>query len=193
MQANFNPGLGQLLASTSLLAVLALPAHAGPADAGWRVGGSVLFAEYSLDNNALDDSSIGFKGYGQYRFNENFGIEGAFLTTGDFDEDTSPGESGGEATVNATGFSLVAVGYLPFGTDNLQAFGKAGYYNVDQDLEIDSDPGTTRGADGITLGIGAEFAVARQVAVRLEGDWYDLDDADFWTVGLGVNYQFGKP
>ena len=193
MQRIYNPGLAQLLASTALLTALVLPAHAGPADEGWRVGGAVLFGEYSLDNNAIDDSSVGFKGYGQYRFNKYLGIEGAFLSSGDFDEDTTPAEPGGEATVSATGFSFTAVGYVPLPSENFQVFGKAGYYSLDQDLEIDGEPGSSRGADGITLGIGADIAVASQVAVRLEGDWYDLDDADFWTVGLGLNYQFGKP
>ncbi|TFG84076.1 MAG: porin family protein [Chromatiales bacterium] len=192
MQANFNSGLSHLLASTTLLAVLLMPAHAGPSDAGWRIGGAVLFSEYSLDNNAIDDSAVGFKGYAQYRFGKYFGIEGAFLNSGEFDEDTTPASSGGKATISATGFSLDAVGYLPLTTDNFQLFGKAGYYNLDQDLEIDGESGSSRSADGITLGIGADFAVAEQLAIRLEGDWYDLDGADFWAVGLGLNYQFGS-
>jgi opacity protein-like surface antigen len=192
MHANFNSGFRHLLASTALIVALVGPAHAGPADAGWRIGGAVLFSEYSLDNNALDDSAIGFKGYAQYRFGPHFGIEGAFLSSGEFDEDTAPGESGGSATISATGFSLAAVGYLPLSTDNFQVFGKAGYYNLDQDLEIDG-AGSGRSADGMTAGLGAEFAVTEDLAIRLEGDVYDLDSADFWTVGLGLNYQFGKP
>jgi OOP family OmpA-OmpF porin len=192
MQANIKSGLGHLLAAAASCALM-MPAHAGPADAGWRIGGAVLFSEYALDNNTIDDSSIGFKGYAQYRFGNYFGIEGSFLTSGEFDEDTTPSAPGGKATVTATGFSIDVVGYLPLATENFQMFGKAGYYNLDQDLEIDGGNGTTRSADGLTGGIGAEFTVAENLAIRLEGDWYDLDSADFWTVGLGVNYQFGKP
>lgn len=193
MRVNFKPGLSHLLASTALLAVPAIPAHAGPADEGWRIGGAVLFSEYSLDNSAIDDSSVGFKGYAQYRFGNFLGIEGAFFNSGEFKEDTTPAAAGGEATVTATGFSLDVVGYLPLTTETIQLFGKAGYFNLDQDLEIDGAPGSTRGADGMTVGIGTDIAVAEQLAIRLAGDWYDMDGADFWAVGLGLNYQFGKP
>jgi len=192
MQANFKSGLSSLLALIASCAVM-MPAHAGTADPGWRVGGAVLFSEYSLDNDTIDDSSIGFKGYAQYRFGKYLGIEGGFLTSGEFEEDTNPAAPGGKATITATGFSLDVVGYLPLTTENFQLFGKAGYYNIDQDLEIDGGNGTTRSADGLTGGVGAEFAVSENLAIRLEGDWYDLDSADFWTVGLGVNYQFGTP
>lgn len=193
MHANFNTGFRHLLTTAAIFASLLMPAHASPADAGWRIGAAALFSEYSFDNDALDDNAIGFKGYAQYRFGKYFGVEGAFINSGEFDEDTTPAAPGGEATVTATGFSLDAVGYLPLSTENFQVFGKAGYYSIDQDLEIDGDSGSSRKADGITVGIGADFAVAEQVAVRLEGDLYDLDGADFWTVGLGINYQFGAP
>jgi len=192
MQATFKSVIGHLLATIAACALM-MPAHAGTSDPGWRVGASVLFSEYSLDNNTIDDSSMGFKGYAQYRFGDYFGIEGGFLTSGEFEEDTNPAAPGGKATVTATGFSLDLIGYLPLRTENFQLFGKAGYYNIDQDLEIDGGNGTTRSADGLTGGIGAEFGVSENLAIRLEGDWYDLDSAEFWTVGLGVNYQFGNP
>lgn len=193
MQPNFKSGPGHLLASSALIALLAVPAHAGPADAGWRVGGGALFGEYSLDNDTVDDSAIGFKVYGGYRFNNYLAIEGAFLHTGEFDEDTTPAQPGGDASISANGFSLSVLGYLPLTTDNFQLFGKVGFFDLDQDLEVDGASVSTRGADGFTIGLGADIAVASQVAVRLDGDWYDMDGADFWTVGLGINYQFGKP
>jgi opacity protein-like surface antigen len=193
MQRKFNWGAGCLLASAALLAVTAFPARAATGDQGWHIGAAALFGEYSLDNNGVDDSSVGFKAYGGYRFNKYLGLEAAFINSGDFDEDTTPAEAGGDATVSATGFSLTALGYVPLPLDNIEVFGKVGFYNIDQDLELDGTDAGTRGADGITLGIGTDVAVAEQWAVRLEGDWYDLSGANFWTVGLGVSYQFGKP
>lgn len=189
---------GRVLAPIALCAALAFPAHGGaadaaPADTGWSAGAAALFGDYQLDDGSLDDSSVGIKLFGQYRFNGFLAIEGTFLNTGGFDEDTNPASPGGEATVSARGFSLDVLGFAPLPAENIQVFGKAGFFSIDQDLEFDGADAGSRGADGLTLGLGADFAVADRIAVRLDADWYDMDGADFWTVGLGASYQFGIP
>lgn len=185
--------LGRLLAGPALLLAAALPATAGIADPGWSVGAAALFGQYKLDSGGIDDNAMGFKASAEYRLNSHFGVEGSFLNTSDFSGDTTPGIEGGEARLTARGFGLDLVAYLPYAPQAVQAFGKVGYYRLKQDLEVDGESFGNSVAKGFSLGAGVDLEVADQWAVRLAGDWYKLDDADFWTVGLGLRYRFARP
>ena len=185
--------------TAGLLALLILSAKAEGADAGqsggtergWQIGAAGLFCDFQLDGRAIDDSSVGFKSYGQYRFNRYLGVELAWLNSGDFEEDASPSDA--DASVSVRGFSLDIVGYLPWSVGPVQVFGKAGFSSLSQDLELDGANVSTRKADSLTAGGGADFAFADRWSLRIEGDWYGLDTADFWTAGLGISYHFGAP
>ena len=187
------PRVQRLMAfATCLLPFLSPSAQAGN-DVGWQIGAGALFGDFRLDGGAIDDSAVGFKAYGQYRFNRYLGVEIAWINSGDFKDDTTPSEAGGDASVSVQGFGVELVGYLPWSPGPVQIFGKAGFSSLDQSLRLDGVDLGPRKADCLTAGAGADISFAEQWSVRLEGNWYDLDAADFRTVGLGVTYRFGTP
>ncbi len=179
-----------LLGTSSLLA---LPAVAGPGEPGWQIGGAAVFGQYDVDDPSFDDSSMGFKLFSQYRFNALFGVEAAWLSTGDFEADITPGEAGGDLEASSRGFSLNLVGYLPWSPGDVDLFGKAGFYTFDQDVTLDGINQPQEKADGFTAGLGAQIAVTDDFALRIEGDWFSLDGGDLWTINLGIAYYFGAP
>lgn len=176
----------------ALLGLFSLSAQAGPADPGWLVGISGMFTKYKIDGADFDDEAVGGKLSVQYRINKYIGIEGSWLDSGKFRVDSDPANPGGNVGVDLEGMSIYAVGYLPFGSEDLQLYGKGGIYQVDQNLDTDTGS-SSRNASGLTFGAGTQIAVSSNVSLRLEGDWFDLDGGEFWAVSLGVNYHFGQP
>lgn len=177
-------------AGIALLGLFALSAQAGPADPGLLVGVSGMLTSYEIDGDVFDDEAVGAKLSVQYRINRYIGIEASWLDSGSFSEDTDPANPGGGVDIDLDGLSLHAVGYLPMSSDDIQLYGKAGIYDFEQDL--DTDTGSSgRSASGLTLGAGTQIAVSDKVSLRLEGDWFDIDGGEFWTVSLGVNWHFG--
>ncbi|MCL4792712.1 MAG: outer membrane beta-barrel protein [Gammaproteobacteria bacterium] len=177
-------------AGIALLTLCSLSAQAGPADPGLLVGVSGMLTSYEIDGDVFDDEAVGGKLSVQYRINRYIGIEGSWLDSGNFSEDTNPAGPGGGVDVDLHGITIQAIGYLPMPSEDIQVYGKGGIYDFDQNLDTDSGS-SSRGADGLTFGAGAQIAVSSKVSLRLEGDWFDLDGGDFWTVSLGVNWHFG--
>jgi opacity protein-like surface antigen len=180
------------IAGIALLGLYSLSAQAGLADPGWLVGVSGMLTSYEIDGDVFDDEAVGAKLSVQYRLNKYFGVEGSWLDSGSFSQDTDPANPGGSVDVDLDGISIYAIGYLPLASEDLQVYGKGGIYDVDQNLDTDNGS-SSRSADGLTVGAGTQIAMSSKVSLRLEGDWFDLDGGDFWTVSLGVNYHFGQP
>lgn len=176
----------------TLLGLYSLSAQAGPADPGWLVGFSGMLTSYEIDGDVFDDEAVGGKLSVQYRINKYLGIEGSWLDSGSFREDTQPASPGGSVKIDLDGASIYAIGYLPLASEDIQLYGKGGFYDANQNLDTDTGS-SSRGASGLTFGAGTQIAMSSNVSLRLEGDWFDLDGGDFWTVSLGVNYHFGQP
>ena len=161
--------------------------------AGWNLGIAAAFGEYQFDSNQLDDSSVGFKLFAGYRFNQWLGLEGAYHNFGDFEEDTVPAVPGGDAIAQIDGFSASGLFFLPLGGEDFELFGKAGFYSFSQDIFVDDTTVGTNSPDGLHLGAGARFFISDQLAVRSEADWFNIDKGDLWSLNLGFEYLFGRP
>ncbi len=179
---------------TAIAAILFLTAGIATAQsdaAGWRIGAALAYGEFERTDGLIDDSSVGFKLFAQYRFNSWIGAEGAYYNSSDFSGDTTPGAVGGEADTSYKGWSLSGVGYIPLPGDRLDLFLKAGYVDFTNiKLKIDGVELNSRSEDGLTLGLGASILATDVIGIRAEFDWYDTNGADLWTFNLGAEYRF---
>jgi len=171
-------------------------AHAG-GHKGWSVGAAAIFVDFNDDLDLFDDSVVGFKVSAGYRFNNYFGVEGAYVNTTDFDtqltlvNDPQLGNYSGSASLSFRGFTGHAVGYIPVAMDDLQPFIRIGYFDFNRDLRTDLGTVGIGHNDGLALGIGTMIKIADDFDIRAEFDWYDAQDADLWSVNLGLQYRFG--
>jgi OOP family OmpA-OmpF porin len=177
----------------ALLALAAVPVHAADESAGWEVGAAGSFATYTWEDDAVDDSSTGLKLFGGYRFGKWLGAEGAYHNFGDFEADLIPGSPAGENKVEVDGFSLVGKLYIPVPSDTVTVFAKAGWYDFDQQRVEDDTVQDSNSPSGLTAGAGVDVDISRSLRFRFEGDWFDVDDADLWSLNLGIAYVFGRP
>ncbi|MBL8225406.1 MAG: OmpA family protein [Chromatiales bacterium] len=177
----------------ALLAITAVPALAADDKTAWEIGAAAVFGNYSWDDSSVDDSSTGGKLFGGYRFNRWFGVEGAYHKFGDFEADLLPAQDGGDNNVEVDGFSLAGVLFIPVPVDNLEPFLKAGFYDFDQQRVVDDLVVDSNSPSGFMAGGGADLVVTDKLRFRLEADWFDIDDADLWSLNLGLSYLFGRP
>ena len=176
-----------------VLGLTATSALAADDRTGWNLGIAAAFGEYQFDSNQLDDSSAGFKLFAGYRINQWLGVEGAYHNFGDFEEDTTPAVTGGDAIAQIDGFSVSGLYFLPVGGEDFELYGKAGFYSFDQEVFVDDTTVGNNSPDGLHAGAGARFFISDQLAVRSEADWFDIDKGDLWSLNLGFEYLFGRP
>lgn len=183
---------------TALVALLGLAswavqaAHPVP---GWRVGAAASFSDFDWtegDIDLIEDSTVGFKVYTQYQFNNWLGVEGAYHNTGEFEElSTAPSPNDGNLDLSFDGFSGALLGYVPVPSEEIKLYGKVGYYDFDDELSRNGTVSSTGAEDGLMAGAGATIEIADNFGIRADFDWFDVEVGDLWAVNLGLEYFFG--
>lgn len=184
----------RIVFATMALALVAFGAHAEDGavnpDAQWRVGGGSAFSDFEDDAGVIDDNQVGFLLHAQYQFNEWVGAEGGYLNTGDFEGRTGSGASQQKYDLSYRGFYIAGIVYAPIGGDDIDLYGKVGFFDFDADLSSNGQIDSSGHQDGAMGGVGAVVNIAEQWGIRAEVNAFDVEDADFWTVVLGLEHQF---
>lgn len=181
-----------------LLGLISWSAHADLNTPGWRGGAAISFATFKgddvpapeLGNKFIDDNSSGFKLYGQYLFNNWFGIEGAYHHPGEFEDQSKSLSLPGKLKLSFDGFSLQGLLYIPMPSDEVQVYVKAGFYDFDDDLGLGGSTISSSSESGLVAGAGAVIEISEHWGIRADFDWFDAKVGDLSSVNLGVQYSF---
>ncbi len=163
-----------LLAAAALAAGLSAPsAHAE----GLYVGGSIGVPHFGDGVNGIagDGSGASGKVFGGWQPNPNFAVEGGVASLGHIDN------ANGNVTGHAT--YLDAVGLLPLGA-HFSLLGSVGVAHVNLNTSAGDDSGV-----GLKLGVGAEYALTRNVSLR--GEYENYRAPEFGGHPAIGQYTFG--
>ena len=173
-------------------AAMALSGAPAFADAGGYVGVGVGQATIEVDGGDVDggegfivnvpdfdENDTGYKIYGGWMFNDNIGVELAYIDFGSMDDNF--GTNGAESLeVEADGIVLSLLGSIPLGPVDL--FAKLGMLSYDADLTLNLPPlgSASAGTDGeeFAWGVGAAVNIGESFSIRAEYEGFEFDDVD---------------
>ena len=169
------PLLGTLLVAGSLGA---MGAHAE----GFYGGAGLGNQSYpdTVNGNSTNGSALSGKVYGGYQLNPNFGVEAGIAELG--------AVGSGSGKVDSYGTFVDAVGTLPL-NEQWSLLGRAGVAHMQVNTPTGDD-----GGNGIKVGLGAQYALSKNLALRGEWERYQLTgfganpNADQFTVGLKFGF-----
>jgi outer membrane protein OmpA-like peptidoglycan-associated protein len=187
-------------ALVGLLALVSWTAQAAQEVPGWRAGVAAAFFDFQADNNTnpplgdkyIDDSSVGVKLYGQYRFNNWFAVEGAYHNSGDLESLSVNSDFPGELRISFDGFSLQGLVFIPLETEEIQPYLKAGMYDFDDELSVNGSTTSNSSENSFVFGGGAVIELSDAFSIRADAEWFDADAGDLWSVNLGLEFGFGR-
>lgn len=164
----------------------------------FRVGAAAAFTDYEGDPSfPVEDSGLGVQFYAQAQLTKSFAVEFGYFNSGGFEQDIAPGESDGPVEIRLGGFNIAAVGYLPIFKESdtdIDLFGKIGLYDYDIDLTVTEGPSKVPGSlgheTGFLIGAGFVLNISDQLGIRTSFDWYEINNADLWSLGLGAEFRF---
>lgn len=201
-----------------MMALLAGGSAFAGEEMGFYAGGSVGLSLYEDEEDDIaasmaaagfsgsidtDNTDLGWKLYGGFRFNPYFGTEIGYIDLGEQSVDvslSSPLVGNVNATAEVNGVSLTGTAGYPI-LPQAYVFGKLGGYvwdsNVDGGLSVGATPVVSLGDDDngvdLTFGIGGTWELVEHVKVRAEWERFQGlgdEDTDVDLFSGGIQYDF---
>jgi OmpA-OmpF porin, OOP family len=172
--------LASTLVTSLTLASGAAQAQTTVSQSPFYFGGSIGAPRWDVDGAGGSNSGAGLKLYGGWALTPNFALEAGALDLGKL---SRPG-----ASVRGDGLFLDAVGTMPL-EGPWSVIGRLGVVNSKLKVPGDSDRGT-----GIRFGLGGQYQLNTNVALRAEWErnrlsaFGDHPKADLWSIG--AKYSF---
>ena len=145
-----------------------------------------------ITSGSVDGKGTGYKIFGGYQFNQNFGAELAWVDLGKASySGTFLGAPVTGGTVKTSGLNISVVGTLPL-SSGFALFAKAGLFSWEAKANDTTGgfpfSGTDNGGD-VSFGIGASYNFTKNFGVRAEWERFKaVGDIDLLSVG--VVYKF---
>jgi hypothetical protein len=181
------------LSLAALAATAAFGVNPALADEG-KAGGYVGAGYNRVDGDGADLNAAALRG--GYRINDYFAIEGEYVIgLGDKSErQVIPGFGTVEVkTELGSTYGIYGVGILPAG-EKFDLFARLGYGNFEAEASasVPGVPGVSAkaGGGGVSAGVGGQFWVTSNFAIRADYTRYNTGDGDGTTYGIGGVIKF---
>lgn len=182
-----------------LLALLPSAAIAQSPDAGFYLGGA--FGQSKLEEwctgasataffNSCEDTDIGWKVLGGYRFNRYVAAEASYNNWGEVTANVTVSGVVNDVAAEQHSYGLAVVGTLPLGP-GFELFGKAGFLRTEQETRRDRQnlsSTVNRHETELHYGLGAKYAFTKNWALR--GEWEKTEKLKLEMLSIGVEYRF---
>ncbi len=178
-----------------------------------RITNQLLGAGFTSTTISSDNSDIGYKLFGGYKYNENIAFEGGYFNLGKFAYTATTAGPAGTMNgnikldgINLDGiFSLpISGGYFPF-KGKLSVFSRIGLQYADARdnfsgtgaVTLLTNPSPYKRELSYKYGLGMQYDFNESLGMRAEAERYRINDAignhgDINMFSLGLVYRFGK-
>jgi OOP family OmpA-OmpF porin len=174
----------KILILTALFAASVVAARAE-----FYVGASLTTTASDIDTaiDNFESEEMGWKAYVGWNFMKVLGAEAGYRDLGTFSE----GDENERFSADLAVLDVSARAFLPIG-DLFNLYAKVGYANIawdgkyedaEGDFSIDEDNWE------LFYGIGTEFNIGKNFAIRAEWEMYDTDE-DLNTLSAGIMFRF---